>query len=368
MALHTTLHWCLKLQEEVQTIEENLLDVISHGDQEKQEDVQFFIPQLLQEVFYVDSLSRNNNIEPNGIADSLDAVYDYISVFHARIVELVELHHKHLTDETHSEEIREQLWDFSGSKVGMYVHKNLQEPFLSRDNAYMIFNALPSSYRYRLPHYARRDIVSSYDCFEKYWNKGMELLCEMQNDIHTATIGQLKNLLTELSGKNNKFYKKYLKEKDGCFSLTQVKKKGLQQDVLCFSGITFSKPIIDAINCIKNSGRFKTPVVITNSDNVRYYLCPERYVTYEDARRSNVVYSNRMFSCCERKTFAEYDWQDVDSYTMMVKYQPCELCQLPIYEHTMKYNGRIKAGIKLAPLDKIPLFNAIAEDIYKALH
>lgn len=53
---------------------------------------------------------------------------------------------------------------------------------------------------------------------------------------------------------------------------------------------------------------------------------------------------------------------------MTVKYQPCELCQLPTYEHTMKYGGRIKAGIKLTPLDKIPLFNAIAEEIYKEIH
>lgn len=368
MALQTTLHWLLKIGEEPQYIDENILDFIFHGNHVNRESTVFFIPQLLQEVYYVSQLSRERNNEPNEILSFQDKVYDYIRVFHSRIREILESHHQDLVEHINSVEIRERLREFNGEGVGSFVQANLPEPFLSRNAAYMIFNMLPSPYKSRLPHYARRDIVSSYNYFEKYWNKGMELLCEMQNDIHTATISQLKNLLTELSGKNNKFYKKYLKEKDGCFSLTQVKKKGLQQDVLCFSGITFSKPIIDAINCIKNSGRFKTPVVITNSDNVRYYLCPERYVTYEDARRSNVVYSNRMFSCCERKTFAEYDWQDVDSYTMMVKYQPCELCQLPIYEHTMKYNGRIKAGIKLAPLDKIPLFNAIAEDIYKALH
>lgn len=185
MALVTTLRWNLKLYEEQLTIEENLLDVISSDNQEKQEGVQFFRPQLLQEVFYVDSLSRTQNIEPNYIAYSLDIVYDYIRVFHGRILELLELHHKHLIDEIHSEDVREQLKEFTGASVGVFVQENLPEPFLSRDEAYMIFNALPASYKYYLPHYARRDIVSSYECFEKYWNKGMALLCEMHNDIHT---------------------------------------------------------------------------------------------------------------------------------------------------------------------------------------
>lgn len=53
---------------------------------------------------------------------------------------------------------------------------------------------------------------------------------------------------------------------------------------------------------------------------------------------------------------------------MIVKYQPCELCQLPVFEHTMKYRGRIIAGIRLAPLRGIPLFDAIAEEIYTEVH
>lgn len=368
MALLTTLHWLLKIGEGPQYIDENILDFISHDNQVNIESTDFFIPQLLQEVYYVTQLSRERNNEPNEVLSLQDEFYDYIRVFHGRIRDILESHHQDLVEEVHSEEIRERLMEFSGASVGSFVQENLPEPFLSRNAAYMIFNMLPYPYKSRLPHYARRDIVSSYSCFEKYWNRGMSLLCEMQNDVHTVAIDELKKLLAKLSGKDMELCKVYLKDNKGCFSLTEVKKNEVQQDVLCFSGQKFAKKITEAITMIERAGHFRNPIIITKSNKVRYYICPERYVTYADACKTNKVYQTRMFSCCERKTFAEYDWNDVESYTMTVKYQPCELCQLPIYEHTMKYRGRIKAGIKLDPLDKIPLFNAIAEEIYKEIH
>ena len=98
------------------------------------------------------------------------------------------------------------------------------------------------------------------------------------------------------------------------------------------------------------------------------YLCPERFVTYADACKTNKAYQPRRFSCCERKTLAEFDWQDVESYVMIVKYLPCELCQLPVYMHTRKYFGIVNAGIKCNLLEKKPLINAIAEEIYKEIH
>ena len=368
MALQTTLHWLLKIGEEPQYIDENILDFIFHGNHVNRESTVFFIPQLLQEVYYVSQLSRERNNEPNEILSFQDKVYDYIRVFHSRIREILESHHQDLVEPINSVEIRERLREFNGKGVGSFVQANLPEPFLSRNAAYMIFNILPSPYKSRLPHYARCDIVSSYNYFEQYWNKGMSLLCEMQHDVHTVAIDELKKLLANLSGKNKDLCKDYLKDKNGCFSLTEVKKNGLQQDVLCFSGQKFNKKITEALRLIERSGHFRNPIIITKSDKVRYYICPERYVTFAEACKTNKAYQPRMFSCCERKTFAEYDWNNVESYTMTVKYQPCELCQLPISEHTMKYRGRIMAGIKLAPLGKIPLFNAIAEEIYKENH
>ena len=368
MALQTTFRWLLGIGETSQYIDEDILDSISIDNQENERPSDFSILQLLQEVYYVDQLNRWENNEPNDLLSTQDNIYDYIRIFHGKITDILGSHHHDLINEIDSKEIRDDLRYFTGADVGNYVQENLPEPSLSRDVAYMIFNLLPSSYKHHLPHYARRDIVSSYICFERYWNKGMALLSEMQNDVHIAAIDELKKLLSELSRKNKKLCNRYLGEKKGCFSLTKVRKTELNQDVLCFSGLGFPKKITDAIDCIVNSGHFVKPFVIMKSDKVRYYLCPERFVTYADACRTNKAHKPRMFSCCERKTFAEYDWQDVDSYVMIVKYEPCELCQLPVYLHTRKYRGIVKAGIKCNPLKDIPLFDAIAEEIYKEIH
>lgn len=368
MALQTTLRWLLGIGKTSQYIYEDILDFIYNDNQEYEGTSDFSILQLLQEVFYVDQLNKGENNEPNDYFITQDNIYDYIRIFHGKIIDLLWSHRHDLRNEKDSEEVREDLRNLKGANVGNYVQENLPEPYLSRDVAYMIFNLLPYSYKHRLPHYARRDIVSSYICFERYWNRGMALLSEMQNDVHIAAIDELKKLLLELSRKNKKFCERYLGEAKGCFSLTKVRKTESEQDVLCFSGQKFRKAITDAIDCIVNSGHFENPLVITKSDKVRYYLCPERFVTYADACRTNKSHQPRMFSCCERKTFAEYYWQDVESYVMIVKYQPCELCQLPVYKHTRKYRGIVKAGIKCNPLDEIPLFNAIADEIYKEIH
>ena len=368
MSLQTTLRWLLGIGKISQYVDEDILDFVSNDSQGNEGTSEFSTLQLLQEVYYVDQLNRGETNKHNDILRIQDNLYDYIRIFHGKIMDILGLHLQDLNNDIDSEDVRDFLMSFSGSNVGNYVQKNLPEPFLSRDVAYMIFNLLPSSYKYSLPHYARRDIVSSYTCFERYWNRGMALLSKMQNDIHIVPIDELKTHLSELSRKNKEFCKRYLGEAKGCFSLTKVRKTELNQDVLCFSGLKFGKAIIDAIDCIVNSGHFVNPFVITKSDKVRYYLCPERFVTYADACRTNKAHKPRMFSCCERKTFAEYDWQDVESYVMIVKYQPCELCQLPVYLHTRKYCGIVKAGIKCNPLEEIPLFNAIAEEIYKVIH
>lgn len=368
MALQTTLRWLLQIGDNPLYIDEDVSDFLSHNNQEDELFPDFLIPQLLQEVYYVDQLNRGRNNEPNGILHIQDYVYDYIRVFHGRIVDILESHYHDLVNEFYAEEVREELMHLSGENVGSYVQEYLSEPFLSRNVAYMIFNSLPSSYKYRLPHYARRDIVSSYKCFEQYWNKGMSLLSEMQNDIHIADINELGKTLAELSGRNKVLCERYLGERKSCFSLTEVRKNRTYQDLLCFSGQKFPEAITNAIDCIVNSGHFRNPFIITTSTKVRYYICPGRYVTYSDACKTNKAHEPRMFSCCERKTFAEYDWHDVESYIMTVKYQPCELCQLPVYEHTRKYRGRVKAGIKLDPKENIPYFNTIAEDIYNEIH
>lgn len=367
MALETKLRWSLYLGEnEHISLMEDLLEYSHsenvHGNQES-----FYLPQLLQEVYYVDYLSRNANIE-TGIHKDRDGVYDYLRIFHARIIELLRSHYIHLTNQGQLDNNSfNKLLELSGQQVEQYVADNLQEPFRSRDAAYMIFNLLPKQYKYRLPHYARRDIISSYDKFEKYWNKGMTMLSMLQNDIHTSDVAELTKLLSELADKNSRFRNKYIGESNGCFSFTKVKKNGVSENVLCFSGQSF-KGLNGAIDRIAQSRRFGNSIIIRQSMKVRYYICPERYITHADAHNSRIKHNDRMFSCCERKTFAEYNWQGVESYTMTVKYFPCELCQWSVNRHNMKYRGTIKAGVRRSPLLEKAGFDAIADEIYNEIH
>lgn len=167
--------------------------------------------------------------------------------------------------------------------------------------------------------------------------------------------------------KNNDFKERYLDDSGGCFSLTRVRKNATEEDVLCFSGLKFSD-LNSAIDKIAQSGYFVNPTVIRECLNVRYYLCPEKYVTFAEAKQTHKDHKRRMFSCCERKTFAKYDWQGVDSFIMTVKYYPCELCQWSVDMHKKKYGGTIKAGIIQSPLEEKALYDAIAEEIFREIH
>lgn len=369
MALETKLRWALYLGEnEHLSLKEDLLEYSNHEDVQEEEMVVFYLPQLLQEVYYVDLLSRNANLE-TGIFRGHDSVYDYLRIFHGRLVELLQLSYKHLLDNQYLDDHNlGRLSALSGMRVGQYVENNLQEPFRSRDAAYMIFNMLPNQYKYHLPHDARRNIIASYEKFEKYWNKGMELLCQLQDDIHALGIDDLNQLLSELTVKNEKFKDRYLQDSGGCFSLTVTNKtNGTSDKILCFSGQSF-KGLNESINKIVQSERFKNSVVIKKSLKVRYYICPDKYVTHAEAKQTHKDSEPRMFSCCERKTFAEYDWSEVKSYIMTVKYHPCELCQWSVNTHQKKHGGIINSGVRRPPLEKKARFDAIAEEIYNEIH
>lgn len=368
MALQTKFNWVLYIGEnEPIRLDEDLLEYSASENFVEQNAESFYLPQLLQEIYYVDQFNRNVNLEGNKHSN-IDSIYDYIRTFHVRIIELLHTRHTQLDDTSHLDaENYDRLLDFSGYKVGQYVEENLSEPYITRDAAYRIFNLLPKQYNKYLPHTARRHIIASYETFEKYWNKGMSLLSAMQSDIHALGVNDLKELLSDLTMKNKDFKKRYLKDSGGCFSLTRVRKNGVNEDVLCFSGQKFSG-LNGAIDKIARSGIFVNPTVIRECLDVRYYLCPEKYVTFAEAKQTHKDNKRRMFSCCERKTFAKYDWQGVDSFIMTVKYYPCELCQWSVDMHKKKYGGTIKAGIIQPPLKEKALYDAIAEEIYEEIH
>ena len=77
-----------------------------------------------------------------------------------------------------------------------------------------------------------------------------------------------------------------------------------------------------------------------------------------------------MFSCCERKTIADFCWDNCLSFEMFVKYKPCELCKYPINEFKKKYNGNIYHGIRCKPLkrEKKEEFQEKASKIYNMIY
>lgn len=369
MELQATITWSLFLDEEPLAIEEDLLENLREGNSYRSETVDFEIPQLLQEVYYVERLSKSEGSEPEQILTMRDKAFDYVRIIHGLLKELLNDRYEHLIkDDVLDGNLYEDLKDKKGCVFDKYVDGNLSEPFSSRNAAYKVFSLLPQKYKSRFFDDFRWDVVASHDIFTKYWNRGLLALAEMHKYIYIDEIASLKKELHEIA-KNKKLQKNYLKEQKGCFSKTEIKKENdVQENVLCFSGVTFKTGIEDAINKIVKSGHFLNCRAITTSQNVRYYICPSRYVTYSKANSSSVDFNPRMFSCCERKMFAEYQWQGVKSYIMIVKYPPCELCQFPVWEHTRKYKGKIKHGDRENPPQPKKEFDKIAEKIFQESH
>lgn len=369
MELQTTITWSLLLDDELVTIKENLQENLRGINTDRDEMPDFDIPQLLQEVYYVERLSKSEGSEPEQILTMRDKAFDYVRIIHSLLTELLNARYEHITKNDDLDgNLYEDLKDKKGCVFDKYVDSNLSEPFLSRNAVYKVFSLLPQKYKSQFLGYSRWDVVASADVFAEYWNNGLLALTEMHECIYIDEIESLKKELHEIA-KNKMLKKRYLNEHKGCFSKTEIEKKnGVQENVLCFSGVTFDTDIEGAINKIVKSGHFLNCRVVTTSQNVRYYICPDKFITYSEAKNSRVKFNVRMFSCCERKMFAEYQWQGVSSYTMIVKYEPCELCQFPVWMHTRKYNGKIKHGVRLDPVKQQKVFDMIAETIFEKTH
>lgn len=77
-------------------------------------------------------------------------------------------------------------------------------------------------------------------------------------------------------------------------------------------------------------------------DEVRYYLDDEKgYITYKQFKEKGVdKKENRMFTCCERKLFAQMRMENKlnDNVKIIVTSQPCEYCSREINFIQKKYN------------------------------
>ena len=280
---------------------------------------------------------------------------------------------------------------FQDSEVGEILSKKrgrsykqfVQEmglPFESRYNLY-VFSLLFWSPNYILKNFgSRTDIICNHRVFMRFWNGILTFLSDSVLNLQKVRVKKLKSKFKkilnnpETKAEYKTFSKEYLGKK-GCFSLTIVKKNdGSRQDVLCFSGLKDypeNSNIRKAIKKIEKDGGFQNPQVVEVTDNIKYYLICGLSISYGIAKECSIFKTgryNRMFSCCERKTIAGYLWNDCASYTMIVKYAPCELCKEPVRKHNELYNGRVLHGKATEPLERIGEYDRLAKCIWSSLH
>lgn len=270
-------------------------------------------------------------------------------------------------------------------KKGRSYRQFVQEmglPFEARYNLY-IFSLLFWSPNYILKYFGRcTDIICKHRVFMRFWNGILTFLSDSVRDLQKDDVENLKSKFEKIlndpdkKAEYTKFNREYLREKGGCFSLTMVDKKdGSRQDVLCFSGLQdypANSNLGKAIKRIKEEGGFQNPYLVQITNKIKYDLLCGLYISYGKAKKcsffsKNGVY-NRMFSCCERKTIADYNWNDCASYTMIVKYAPCELCKEPVRKHNKLYSGRVLHGKATKPLKLIGEFDRLAKCICSSFY
>lgn len=275
---------------------------------------------------------------------------------------------------TQDYENMEILFEKKGWHYSSYVDQ-MGEPFITRYKIFHILSLLYTRPYIRNNYGGCSDIICYANIFSQFWNDSVEKLSKLELSIQEDEVANLKSIFSKITDSmiyQNKFNNRYI-DSNGCFLKANViDKTGNDQDILCFSGI--KQPdgndyLSLAIKKIANSGVFHNPYLVKVNDKIRYYISPKKYITLGDAKSFGPVSSPRMFSCCERKTFADYDWSNCRSYKMIIKYEPCILCALSVQKHTTKYHGTISCGKHKqgASLDK-DKFDSIAQEIYDSMH
>ncbi len=331
---------------------------------------------ILQDTFYVTHFgsSHYEHISPYS-KDGLDERDDYWDIFRwiwHNFTAILRNNIKEINVFRSSDESA-ALSKKKGNAYKLFV-REMGQPFITRYDLYL-FSLLFWSKNYIRKHFGScTDIICDHRKFVRFWNGVVSFLSEsvlkLQQDVVGKLQSKFENILKgpDRNAEYATFHNTYLREKGGCFSLTMVDKKdGSKQDVLCFSGLKDSSQdptIYKAIQKIKDEGGFQDPHVVQVTDKIRYDLICGLYITYGEAKKCNIFSKkgryNRMFTCCERKTFADYDWNDCASYTMIVKYAPCELCEMSVRKHKTLYNGHVLHGKATQPLKRIGEFDRLA--------
>lgn len=337
---------------------------------ESEEDLDIQLLDILQDVYYVTHLEelsmKNDEIKKDDL-NKRDDYWDNIRVYWGRLFDYVKTNYLHIRNTVSSTE-EEILFRKKGHNYSNYIYR-MEEPYSSRYEVYHIFSPFFSKVDIRKHFGSCTKIVCNATNFHHFWNEGVQKLAMTTQKIQDNNyINEVRRIIKKIiAGKvYRQFRKKYLRDDGGCFLKATIRYNNQQcnRDVLCFSGLSQpNKQIQGAIDKILKSGVFHRPYLVQVSDDIRYYV-PNGYVTYGEAKVSGIKYNHRMFSCCERKTFADYNWVNCISYNMIVKYKPCELCSEPVNKHRSKYEGHISYG-KERPLKKsyIQDFNKTAFNI-----
>lgn len=335
---------------------------------------------ILQDTFYITNLaSIRDEIKLEDLKEELDkrdSIWNIFRWIWYKFTIFLHNNYNKLRIYINSEESI-VLSKKKGNSYKQFV-EGMGEPFAARYNLYS-FTLLFWSRNYIRKNFGSlTDIICKSQKFIRFWNEIMNFLSEIVWDIQKSDVTKLKSKFEKAldnrkeEAEYNKFKKKYLQELGGCFSLTMVEKKDKsREDILCFSGLKDypeNSKIGKAIKKIKDDGGFQHPKVVKVSNKIKYDLICGLYITYGDAQKCCAFSTDRkkysrMFSCCERKTIADYNWNKCASYTMIVKYAPCELCNEPVRKHNELYNGSVLHGKATLPLKLIGEFDRLAKCI-----
>lgn len=275
------------------------------------------------------------------------------------------------------------------------TYKALEDLLCQKDKKRFIYKKMPGEYalRYRfflvatelIPSLKKEDgeLVRRYDVickwteFKHFFKRTLKWIEDKLYYLQTCSVQDLENLYKEWCDvKGDKFKKFKARYLDGnsCFSDTIVERLDTDIHILCFSGAKApTKKVKDAIEYITTKYLLFGIRPITIWDvplDTKYMLAQIKTITFEEAKLSKIYIREkhgRMFSCCERKTFAGYpDWNKCISFRMFVRFAPCELCAEIVKEYKDNYNGTIRHGDKYPGLRT--LYDPVANAIYNKMH
>ena len=344
--------------------------------------------EMLQDVFYVTQLDHisgqhiESEIEPNAfisndiILNHRDDAWDILIGYFDDLLSKIHNNYDLLINDAVSQ-AKDTLLNLVGVHYADFIRYSMNEVFFFRYEIYSFLKELiPWSLRRKHNLSRCTDIVCDGRAFQNFFNLSLNWIEETQRKIQTYESEDLERLLNYLSRRYHlgKLRNKYLNKKScGCFSKTLVHEiDNSYTNVLCFSGAEEPKDKLkEDIEKIAKCGYFGKYHLVRISDDIKYHLSETQFITLGEANRSGLYDSGsygRMFSCCERKTFANYDLNNCRAFRMIVKYAPCILCKQEVKMYVNGRNKRLISGCPTGSIARLDEYNELANKIYKMFH